>query len=102
MFRFLFRATGLLFLAAAFAALVVDATRSIAGGMLMVTPLSEAFATKLGALQISLERIHPALWNPVGLWALRLPIWFVLLIGALILLRLARPPAPTVGYSSRP
>src|SRR5579863_5732481 len=70
MFRLTFRFLGLLLLAAAFAALVVDGTRSIGGGALSLTPFEQTmiwlmpdeFATLKLAVQHALP---PFLWNHV-------------------------------------
>ncbi len=89
-------------LAAGFAALVIDGTRSIAGSEPSLTPFSILFASKLPLMREAITRnIHPLLWDPVTTSLLRLPIWLVLAIAGLFLLWIARPRAPGVGYSTR-
>ena len=83
MFRLLFRVLGLVAIALAFALLVKDATRSIAGGELALTPLGldavMLFPLKFAQMQPMLERnVHPLLWDPVALTVLRMPTWLAL------------------------
>jgi hypothetical protein len=102
MLRFLFRLVGLLILAAGFAWLVIDGTRSIAGSAISLTPVSSLFAGKLPVVRDALTRgLHPLLWDPVAITLLRVPIWIVLGLAGLFLLWIARRRAPGVGYSSR-
>jgi hypothetical protein len=103
MLRFLFRIAGLLTLAAGFVALVVDGTRSIAAGTLLLTPFGELLTSKLPVIQQAVVRnVHPLLWDPVATGLLRLPIWLVLALGGLFLLWVTRRRAPIIGYTSRP
>ena len=93
---------GLVVLAAGFAALVVDGTRSIAGSALSLTPVSALFASKLPTMRDAIGRaIHPLLWDPVMTSLLRLPVWLALAIVGVFLLWVARRRAPGVGYSTR-
>ena len=102
MLRFLSRLIGLLILAAGFAALVIDGTRSIAGSRIYVTPVSLLFGAKLPVMQQAIVRnAHPLLWDPVMTSLLRLPIWLALAVVGLLFLRMAQRRAPTIGYSSR-
>ena len=106
MLRFIFRAFGLLVLAGAFAAVIVDGTRSIAAGAPVFTPLGQALATLAPAsvanLETAAQRIHPLLRDPGMRVLLVLPLWLLGgVIGGLLLL-LTRPRRPTVGFSSRP
>jgi hypothetical protein len=102
MFRFLVRVVGLLVLAAGFASLVIDGTKSIAGSELSLTPFSALLGARVPSLQQAVVRnIHPLLWDPVMTTFLRLPVWLVLAATGLMLLRLARRKAPAVGYSTR-
>jgi len=105
MFRFLFRFVGLWLLAGAFVALVIDGTRSITAGRLVILPLVDAWAA-----------IHPAGVEWVGLTAenalspwmrtalgyvLNAPLWAVLgVLGALLVI-FGRRRARLIGYSSR-
>ncbi len=102
MLRFLSRLIGLLVLAAGFASLVIDGTRSIAGSKIYLTPFSLLFGAKLPIMQQAIVRnTHPLLWDPVMTAILRLPIWLVLALVGLLFLRIAQRRAPPVGYSSR-
>jgi hypothetical protein len=105
MIRLTFRFLGVLLLAAAFAALIVDGTKSIAASAVLYTPAADTaaqiFPDKFKLLQPALERIHPMLWNPAMIDVLRLPIWVVIAIFGIICLLLGRKPRPKIGYSSR-
>jgi hypothetical protein len=107
MIRLIFRLTGLVLLAAGFAALVIDGTRSIAGNRLLLTAFSQTvqwmIPTKFPFLQSIVERnLHPLLWDPVLVFIFKLPTSLVLGICGLILLLLARKPTRPIGFSSRP
>jgi hypothetical protein len=103
MFRLLARIAGFLVLAAGFAALVIDGTRSIAGHEIILTPFGDLLRTRLPALQQAIvQNIHPLLWDPVTTGLLRLPVWLVLAAAGGLLLWVARRRAPAIGYSSRP
>ncbi|MDB5641162.1 MAG: uncharacterized protein JWN07_479 [Hyphomicrobiales bacterium] len=106
MIRFLLRAAALLLLAAAFVALVLDGARSIAASglsLLDIGALAQAIAPqKLAQLQPAAERLSPALWDPVLVTALKGPAFLYLALLGALLLRLTRPAAPKIGYSSRP
>ncbi len=75
MLRLLTRFLGLLLLAIGFMALIVDGTRSIAGGGLAVTTLrkgaAETFPAFYRAMQTNLEAKSAFLWDP-GLTTLML------------------------------
>jgi hypothetical protein len=106
MIRFLLRAVAFLLLAAGFVTLVLDGARSIAASALAFLDLQTLAAAvapqKLAALQPAAERLSPALWDPVLVTALKGPAFLYLIVIGAILLRLTRPPAPKIGYSSRP
>ena len=105
MLRFLLRLVGLLLLAGAFAALIVDGTRSVAAGRIALMSLGrtigaispEAFV-KMHAV---IETHVPTLWDPVLVTILLLPTWCVLGLVGLVLIALARPPRPKIGYARR-
>ena len=105
MLRFLLRLIGLLLLAGAFAALIVDGTRSVAAGRIALLPLGrtmtivspEAFVK----LHAGIETHLPSLWDPVMVTVLLLPTWCVLGLLGLVLLALGRPPRPKIGYIRR-
>ena len=107
MIRLIVRFLGLVLLAAAFAALVIDGTRSIAANTLLLTPLGQTamwlFPNKFPLLQPMIEKnIHPLLWNPILLSALRLPAWLGLGLLGVACLELARKRQRQIGFSSRP
>ncbi len=93
---------GLLALAAGFASLVIDGTRSIAGSQISLTPLGSLFAAKLPVFEKAVEHLHPMLWDPVAVDVLRLPVWVVLAVVGLIFTRLARRRPPEIGFVARP
>lgn len=83
MLRFLSRLIGFCMMAAAFVALVVDGTRSIAAGEFEATPLGATafwlFPAKFPILQPAVERhLHPWLWDPLLVNLLLAPTWAVL------------------------
>jgi hypothetical protein len=95
MLRILARLLGLLLLAGGFIALVVDGTRSIAGGTLAVTSLhrglSELEPALFESLRVSLTEKSEWLWDPVATNLLTLPVSFAFLgLGALLILLSAR------------
>ncbi len=105
MFRLAVRFIGLLILAGAFAALIVDGTRSVAAGTLAPMPLGRMIAAlapdAFVKLHASIESHAPILWDPVLVTVLLLPTWVVLGALGLVLLALTRRPAPKIGYSRR-
>ena len=106
MFRFLLRFVGLILLAGAFAAAVIDGARSLAAQQLMLTPmgvaLDLAFPSKFPLLQPFVEkRLHPLLWDPVLLAILSAPAFVDMAVIGFGLFYLVRPRAPKVGVSSR-
>jgi hypothetical protein len=106
MFRFLFRFVGLWLLAGAFVALVIDGTRSITAGRVVIMPLAEAWValhpSSVDWLKATLERDFPAwLWDSVVLYLLLAPLWTVLAVIGLIFVFIGRRPAKLIGYSSR-
>ena len=82
MLRFLARTLGLIALAGAFAAAVVDGARSIANNAWSLTPLGAALGriapAKLAALPALAGRISPKLWDPVLIDVLYVPTFLVL------------------------
>ena len=106
MIRFLVRCLGFLLIAVGFSALIVDGTRTIAGGELTLTPLGQIalalIPNKFPLLQPAIERhIHPLLWDPVLATLFRLPAWLVAGVVGTLLLRAARRNEPDVGFDSR-
>jgi hypothetical protein len=106
MFRFLFRFIGLWLLAGAFVSLVIDGTRSITAGRIVIMPVAEAWLAlhtpSIDALKTTVERDFPPwVWEsrgspkrfaPRGLGLRRPGTQFVLL---------GRKPPRPIGYSSR-
>lgn len=105
MFRFFFRTVGVFLLAGAFAALVIDGTRSIAGGMLSLTPLGKTIAwlapDKVAGLKPSIDHFNSFLWDPLMVHLLLLPTWLVIGILGTLIMALTQKPRPKIGYSSR-
>ncbi len=105
MLRLLFRFIGVLALAGAFAALVVDGTRSVAARSTEILSLGRT-ATALAP--DAFVRVHeiievhaPLLWDPALVTILLLPSWLVLGFLGIVLLALTRRRAPKIGYSRR-
>lgn len=105
MLRLLFKVLGLLLLAAAFAALVVDGTRSVAAGKAAILPMGRTVSLLAPNLLLSVHKAiegHlPLLWDPVCVTLLLAPSWLVLGVVGLVLLAITRPPTPKIGYSRR-
>ncbi len=103
--RFIFRFVGLILLAGAFAALIVDGTRSIAAGKADILPLSEVIAKvspdSLPHLRQLVQGKAPVLWDPLLVTILLLPTWLVLGGLGLFLLVVTRVRAPKIGHSRR-
>ena len=106
MIRFVIRAVALFALAAGFAVMVIDGTRSIAAGRVILTQFGQTAATLLPKqfplLQPAATRLSPFLWHPVLENFFLLPSFVVLVVVGVILFWLARPRRPKIGYSSRP
>lgn len=105
MIRLFFRFVGLLLLAGAFVALVVDGTRSFAAGGVAIVPLGRILPLlspeALLKLRGLIEPHVPLLWDPVLVSLLLLPSWIVLGITGIVLLALTRPRRPKIGYARR-
>ncbi len=105
MLRLFLKFLGLLLLAGAFAALVVDGTRSVAAGTPALLPLgrtaSALFPNAFLALHKLLDAHAPILWDPVMVTILLLPAWLVMGALGLVVLGLTRKRAPKIGYSRR-
>ena len=103
--RFLLRVLGLLALAGAFAALIVDGTRSVAAGQFVLMSLGRLITVVspdgFVKLRTAIETHAPMLWDPVMVTILLLPTWCVLGVLGLVLMGLARPPRPKIGYVRR-
>jgi hypothetical protein len=106
MFRLTVRLIGFLLLAGAFASLVIDGTRSIAGGGLALTPLGQTifliFPEKFQGLQPAIEKYaHPLLWDPLMVSLLLLPTWLVVGLLGFLLMLVSQKKAEKIGYSIR-
>ncbi len=92
--RLLFRLIGLLTLAAAFAAAVIDGARTLADQQLEFTPLgvtlSYVLRDKFAALPALVAKIHPKLWDPVLLSVLYSPTFLALAVIGVALMALTR------------
>src|SRR5690349_18847302 len=93
MLRFLTRALGLILLAGAFAAAVMDGARSIANSAWSMTPLGTTLAhvapAKSAQLPALAAKIHPKLWDPVLIDILWAPTSVVLAVVGVALVALA-------------
>ena len=103
--RLLFRLLGLACLAAAFAALIVDGTTTVAASKVTLHPLGETLAR---LSPDGFEHLHtfvvakaPTLWDPVLASLFLLPTWAVLGVLGLLILAVTRKPRPSIGYSRR-
>jgi hypothetical protein len=106
MFRVTFRFLGLLLLAAAFAALVVDGTRSIAGGALSLATFEQTMLwlmpNKFPVLKEAAQHGLPSfLWNPVMVDVLKMPTWAVVGALGILLMLVSQKRRPKIGYSNR-
>jgi hypothetical protein len=97
MIRFLFRLLATVMLAIAVVMAVLDATRTVAAGTLVLTPLGSSWLAlspdTIGKAQAAIEAIHPALWDPLTLSVLELPGFAVFTVLALLLYAIGRKPA---------
>jgi hypothetical protein len=105
MLRFFFRVVGFVLLAGAFAALVIDGTRSIAGGMLSLTPFGQTLAwlapEKFVTLKPMIAHFSAFLWDPVMVHLFLLPTWLVVGTLGTLIMALTQKPRPKIGHSSR-
>ncbi len=104
--RFLARVIGLLALAGAFAAAVLDGARWIANGAWAPTSTGAALdwlsPKALTAVERFVEsRVGAWAWNEVLVKALVTPAFAALTLVSAVLFLISRPPAPEIGRSSR-
>jgi hypothetical protein len=103
MVRLLPRLAGLILLAGAFAAFIVDATRSFAAHRLILTSF-EDLASILAAKNLTnvpawtAAHVPSWIWDPVLQGIFHLPAFAVLATLALFSLWLGRQPRPRFGY----
>lgn len=104
MIRFILRTAGFMLMAAAFASLVVDGTRSVAAQHLTEFSLGDTVewlaGTRFTALLQGTAQ-WPALAQRLLRGVLAVPSWLVTAAFALLFLYAGRPPAPRIGFSSR-
>jgi uncharacterized membrane protein YraQ (UPF0718 family) len=101
--RFILRFIGLLLLAGAFVALIIDGTKSIAAGKLVPTTFEQTWDNihqeSKPALKAFLDRrVGPWLWNSGVQVVLSLPTWLVLGVFGTVLVLVGRRKAPLIGY----
>lgn len=77
-------------------AFAIDATKSMAGGEWVNTPLGEYWyklhPASLNTLQAAIERhVHPYLWDPVVFTILQAPAWVFFGVLGILLYLLGRP-----------
>ena len=102
MFRFIFRVLATFCLAVAVIMAVLDATRSIASDMIVMTPLSESWrsvsAQSYAAAEAAVsEIIAPYAWDPVILTLLSAPGFAVFLGFAFVFYVIGRRPERRTG-----
>lgn len=105
MLRLLIRFLGLVLLAGGFAALIVDGTRSLAGGELRVTPLSEGaadlFPAAMKSVQAAIEQRFPQLWDPLIATLLLAPLSLTLTGLGGLLIALSQTRRRAIDYPVR-
>jgi hypothetical protein len=103
--RLLFRAIGLVLLAGAFAAAVIDGARSLADQQLALTPMGQllayAFPVKFALVPALARKVHPMLWDPVLVSILYVPAFVDLAVLGVILMLIARPRAADAMIGAR-
>lgn len=105
--RFILRLLATVLLAVAVVMAVLDATRTVAANALVTTPLGTSWMAvspdTLQRAQAAIERILPALWDPVALTVLELPGFVVFGVLALLVHALGRAPAKRLDpFAERP
>ena len=91
MFHFIFRISGLFFLALAVVLMVLDLTRSISASEFVLTPAIQTWQSlspqTLEASKTAIENwILPFAWDPMLLFILKLPTWAIMWVVAMLLL----------------
>jgi hypothetical protein len=102
MLRFLFRMLGMIALAVAVIMMVVDATRTIAAGAFVATPLIESWQAvspqTLSSFRALVEAgIGPAVWEALSAYLLALPGFAVFTALALLFFFFGRRPDRRLG-----
>jgi hypothetical protein len=97
MIRFFFRFLATVSLAVAVVMAVIDATRTVAAGDFVLTPLGTSWMSvsseTLEKAQDSIAALHPVLWDPIAVFVLKLPGFVVFAVIALLLYAIGRRPA---------
>jgi hypothetical protein len=97
MIRFLFRLAATVSLAVAVVMAVIDATRSVAVGDIVTTPLGASWMSvspdTFEKAHESIAALMPALWDPVAVTVLKAPGFAVFALLALLLYAIGRRPA---------
>jgi hypothetical protein len=106
MFRLTLRFLGLLLLAAAFAALVVDGTRSIAGGVVSLASFEQTMLwllpNKFPPMEAAIRHGLPSfLWHDLMTNVLKMPTWVVAGALGILLMLASQKPRPKIGYANR-
>ncbi len=105
MLRLLVRAIGLLLLAGAFAAAVIDGARSLADQQFALTSmgkmLATAFPSKFQILPALASKVHPLLWDPVLVSILYVPAFVDLAVLGVILMLITQPRAAVAEFGAR-
>ena len=105
MVRLFFRFIGLLLLAGAFVALVVDGTRSLGAGTVAIVPFgrtsSAMFPDAFAKLHQAVQTHVPLLWDPVLVTLFLLPTWLILGGFGIMVFASTRRRAAKIGYSRR-
>ncbi len=104
--RFLARFFGLIALAGAFAAAVIDGARWVLGGTFAPTSTGAALywlsPKALAVAQSFVEsRLGPWAWNDMLVRALLAPAFVPLTLLSAVFFLVSRPPPPEIGHSSR-
>ncbi len=96
MIRFFFRLFAILALAGAVVMAVLDATRTVANGALVFTPLGESWSASFPGSLISVQKFLENqalwLWDPALVTALRLPGFVVLALLAFVFYAIGHKP----------
>jgi hypothetical protein len=97
MIRFLFRFLATVSLAIAVVMAVIDATRTVAAGDLVMTPLGTSWMSvspdTLERARDTIAAIHPALWDPATVFVLKSPGFAIFGVLALLVYAIGRRPA---------
>lgn len=105
MTRFLLVALGYVMLAGAFVSLVVDGTRSIASSAVAATSLraalDKAWPALVPAMRGAVSQLSPALWDPVAVSVLAVPLALALAVPGVLLVAALRRREPEIGFDTR-